>query len=559
MPRKKAKKKPKKKDRSQPKPNEPVLSKKELAQKKRQSAKQRKEFTQTLVSAGSVGLIIGIALFFAKDEKLALAGGGGIFVMTLSYKYPILALWLFIMYMPFAGTVTYWIAGGNAIFQLAKDGFAFPAMIAIWQQLKKKRKPFIVPKSLKIPLSILLGLLLVTLLAVNADLQFSGEVEGQPIAMGLLGLKVFIGYLPLITCTYYLIKGKREFLWFTRLHVILAIICCFLGFVQYFMLSSGICEGTDHLIGDDLFKATLDAKCLVGGSLVFSPSQNMIRLPGTFVAPWQWAWFLIGNSFFTFASAFSDPSLIWQLISFLGMALVFVNSVISGQRIALFLVPVITILLLILTGQLSKPQRFIPIVGGIGFLILMSFILFPDVVQERIDSAIDRWNASPPTEFIAEQAEFTSKGQEGFLGNGLGRATNSARMFGKTKLIETYYPKLLYEIGPLGVFGFLGVVTTLTVTTFKIWRSLKEKHLRSYAACFWVFIFFISYQTYYYPLDVDPVAVYYWMVVGVTLRLPDIEKQEFERLAALGEDLEDDPKKKKKQQQKTSRKSTATI
>jgi hypothetical protein len=36
----------------------------------------------------------------------------------------------------------------------------------------------------------------------------------------------------------------------------------------------------------------------------------------------------------------------------------------------------------------------------------------------------------------------------------------------------------------------------------------------------------MSYNTYYYPLDVDPVAVYYWFFAGVLLKLPEIDKQE---------------------------------
>jgi hypothetical protein len=83
----------------------------------------------------------------------------------------------------------------------------------------------------------------------------------------------------------------------------MAIACCVLGLMQYFMLVTGVCAGTDHLSGADLFKATLEAKCFVGGALVYSPSQDIIRLPGTFVSPWHWAWFLIANSALTFASA----------------------------------------------------------------------------------------------------------------------------------------------------------------------------------------------------------------------------------------------------------------
>ena len=95
-------------------------------------------------------------------------------------------------------------------------------------------------------------------------------------------------------------------------------------------------------------------------------------------------------------------------------------------------------------------------------------------------------------------------------------------------MIETYYPKLIYELG-VGTLAFLGVVTALTVSTFKAYRSLKDKDLRSYGASFWVFILFISYQTYYYPLDVDPVAIYYWIFAGLLLRLPEIDKQESEK------------------------------
>jgi O-antigen ligase len=108
----------------------------------------------------------------------------------------------------------------------------------------------------------------------------------------------------------------------------------------------------------------------------------------------------------------------------------------------------------------------------------------------------------------------------------LGRATNAARALGETKLIETYYPKLLHEIGILGMLGFLGLVTTLTFICFRTYRRIKNRNFRSYAAAMWVFILFISYNTYYYPLDVDPVAVYYWFAAGILLKLPEIDKLE---------------------------------
>jgi hypothetical protein len=505
----------------------PRLTPQEVSLNQKKAKKERQKFLSTFTLGLSLGIVIGAILFFVKDAKLAIAGGGGIFVLMMSVNYPYLAIWAFTAYMPFAGTITYWIGGGNALFQLAKDGFAFPAYYSIYQEFKQKKIPFLMPKGISKALLVFYVFLTITFFLANVAQQFSNKPEGKPILMAIIGIKVLLGYLPLLSCTYSLLKTKVQLVWFTRLHVLLAIICCLLGVLQYQMLSSGACQGTDHLTGEDLFKATLEYKCLVGGSLVFSPSQNMIRLPGTFVAPWQWAWFLIGNTFTTFSTTFSDPSIKWRGVGFLGLVLVFVNATISGQRIALLLVPVITIGLLILTGQLSKPKTFIPIVGGITILVLGSFILFPDIIQGRIDSTISRWNASPPTDFIAEQAGHSSGTFKPF-GYGIARATNSARVFGEAALIETYYPKLIYELG-VGTLAYVGILTVVTVSTFKAYRSVKDKDLRSYGASFWVFIFFISYQTYYYPLDVDPVAVYYWMFAGLILRLPEIDRQESER------------------------------
>lgn len=308
------KQKSKKKSKKKGKSATPQISKKELAARKRKRAKQIQQFIGSLATYGGLGTMIGVVLFFVAEPKIALAGGGGVAVLALSFKYPMLGLWGFLIYMPFAGTITYWMGGGSPIFHLAKDGFYIPAIIAIGLWCKKTGNPFIIPKAIKNPAYILLGFCLITLLLVNGAQQLNPPRPGdKAIPMGILGLKVMIGYLPLITGAYYQLKSKKELLFAARLTLIIAIICCLLGILQYQYLSSGKCNGTRGKTGDELFQATLEAKCLVGGALVFSPSQGMIRLPGTFVAPWQWGWFLISNAAFTFAVAFSDPSPLWRM------------------------------------------------------------------------------------------------------------------------------------------------------------------------------------------------------------------------------------------------------
>jgi hypothetical protein len=530
---KKNKNKKSKNNKKQLKKEQPQLTIKEKLAQKRKATRTRQELFDLLSKSGGVGLVLGIAAFFAGGIKLALPAMMGVIVLALSYKYPRQALFGFIFYVPFAGTVTY-LLGGNAILQLAKDGFYIPAVIALWQKCRKQNLPFIIPQGITKPLFILLGLCICTLLFINGMQQFfppppplfKTPPKSMPLGMGLLGLKVFMGYIPLMTCAYYLIRNKKDFLFVSRVQVVLILVCCLLGVVQYALLVVGICPGTRDAVGQDLFKATLSARCLIGGALVFSPSQGMIRLPGTFVAPWQWAWFLISSTFFTFGTGFSDPSAKWRIVGLLSLATVFVNAVISGQRIALALVPACLVLLLLLTGQLANLKRFVPIFGGLILVLTIAIASNPAVVQERLDSFISRWNASPPYEFITQQFEEVSHNTRNPFGNGLGKATNSARIMGPTKLVETYYPKVMYEVGILGVLGFLGLVTTLTITGFKTYRKVKNRNFRGYGAALWVFILFISYNTYYYPLDVDPVAVYYWFFAGVLFKLPEIDKLE---------------------------------
>jgi len=521
MPTTKAQKKAKKKP--QKTAFQPELSRKEQRKLARARARNRQTIIQYVSMVTALSGLVTLVFSLLLEPKLGIAGGLAIACLLLSARFPRYAIYGFIFYLPISGSVTYGL-GGSPILQLAKDAIFFPALLAVMVFCAKHKRPLIIPPALKIPLIIYGTFLTAVLLFVNGSQQFSASGE-IPILLGVLGIKALVGYLLLITCIYYLIRTKQDLYFLLRAQVVLIIICCSLAFIQYMMLKTGRCEGTVGT-GDELFKASLEARCLVGGALLYSPELGQIRLPGTFVAPWQWGWFLISSAFFAFGTAFSDRSWVWRIIGLISMAMVFVMSVLSGQRIALALVPFVVILLLFITGQITNFKRFLPI--GIALGVILTFVAtqYPEVVTERFESFQSRWNAAPPQVFIAEQLEWAMDQQRGLLGRGLGRATNAARIFGKTVLVETYHSKILYETGPIGLFLMLAVYTVLVVTTFRAYRSIKDPSLRGYGASMFTFVLFISYFPYYYPLDVDPVNVYYWLAAGIVLKLPDIDRQE---------------------------------
>ena len=547
MPKLKIKSKYKKYKESSKKSQGSSIDLKERLAEKRKAEEARQKMINFIVVCIFLGLLFGVPLGFLVEPKLGIGFFMGISVMLFSWQYPRPALWLFLIYMPFSGSVTYWVGGGNALFQLAKDSIYIPALIALVAECRRKKLPIIVPKKLIPTFSVLLVFVLLTLFSVNGIQEFLPQCnaalysariackDGLPFFQGILGLKVLLGYVPLIFCAYYLIEDKKKLLFLGRLLVVLAIICCLLGLLQYWKLRTGSCIGTRGAVGDALFKASLQAKCLVGGSLLYSPEQGVIRLPGTFVSPWHWAWFLIANSALCFTTAFSDRSFFWRVVGLVGMGLVFINAVICGQRIALGLVPVVILTLLILTGQITNFKRFIPIGAGLGLLLGIWIVSNPTVVQQRVDSFVGRWNASPPQAFIESQFKYSINKQRGIFGRGLGKATNSTRSLGRTALIETYHPKLLYEIGYPGLLAFLIFVTHLTILSYRDYRSIRDPTLRNFASSFWVFILIISFFPYWYPLDTDPVAIYYWFLAGVVFKLPIIDKQERQKEQLLVE------------------------
>ncbi len=239
-----------KNSKKQSKKEQPKLTIKEKLAQKRKATRAKKELINLLSKAGGVGVVLGIAAFFAGGIKLAVPAMMGVIVLALSYKYPRQALFGFIFYVPFAGTVTY-LLGGNAILQLAKDGFYVPAAMALWQKCRQQNLPFIIPAGIKKPLFILLALCICTLLFINGMQQFNPPPpplfktppKSMPLGMGILGLKVFMGYIPLMTCAYYLIRNKKDFLFVSRVQVVLILVCCLLGVVQYALLVVGICPG----------------------------------------------------------------------------------------------------------------------------------------------------------------------------------------------------------------------------------------------------------------------------------------------------------------------------
>ncbi len=491
---------------------------------------------QIIIFIALVFTTVFISSFFLLIGGIETAIMGALLIpcLVFSYSFPRWGLLAFLIYLPLGGTITYAVAGAfqafgrgiiytgsYSLFHLAKNVFYLPALLGICVSYRIWTKKALKFKPLLITLAFFALTCFLTFFLVNFPQDFANSKD-KIILMGLVGLKVWLGYIPLIFCAYYYLNNQKNLLWLNRILVLIISITCILCLIQYLLLVYGICPGNSELPVPSNTSASLRAQCFVGGSLLYNPAKNLIRLPGTFVAPWQWAWFLIASSFISYGATFSEPSRLWKSFGFISIITVLVATLISGQRAALLLVPIIYLLLFLLTQK--KNKNFL-IKLGIIFILTVIITTQIGLVDERVANFIQRWQYAPPYEFIAKQIQWLTDDRITLFGHGLGKTASAARRLGSIRLVETFPVQLIYEIGILGYLAFLTVVTTLTILTFKAYRSLKTPALRGLGLSLWIFVLFISYNPYYYPLAVDPVAVYYWFVAGMLLKLPVLEQE----------------------------------
>ena len=486
----------------------------------------------TLIVTLTIAFLVSTFLAIFTSLLASVLGTLLVLVGVFAYRFPRLSLWIFLVYLPLTGTIAYSFSsvysavGGRVTFSnlypvvhLAKDVFYFPALLAIiigslWLKEFRQQQRLVLLGSF-----VLLGTCLLSLFAVNFPQALSGSVPGKPVLMGIMGLKILVGYAPFAVCGYYLVRDRKDLSFFLRFQVVVIAICCSLCVLQYLFLVAGICPGSEALAHPASTRASLQARCFVGGSLLYNPTKNLISLPGTFNSPWQWAWFLIYGSFLALAAFFTDKDRLWQIANFITVGLVLVAAIVSGQTTATLLVPIILLVLIFTTETNKKRLGF-----KLGAIALLLFLIANNfgVFGSALDSVIARWQYAPPQEFILSQFKWINNNGLNLLGHGVGRAASAARKLGRITLIETFYPRLLYEIGILGTAIFLGMVSLVSWQTFQAHRALTKTKLWRLSLCWWLFIVLISYNTYYYPLIIEPVAIYYWLIAGMLLKLPEI-------------------------------------
>ena len=463
-------------------------------------------------------LFLALALFGLAGCWMILGGRGHLAVAAL----PLSALLLMILvrwqrgvyallaYVPVAGVVTLslspWQGWPLLHPVLYKDWFfVLPAYLGYLASLvlRRERLP-------RLPSSVTLSLLALSLIVLAQAAN-----PGVPnLLTALIGVKVWLFYIPLYLLAYSLVTSTRSLWVLFRLLVVLAILPCAFGIAEYVLAQSlGYAATMDAFYGAAAAQATQGYTSFqIGGGIVS-------RIPSTFTFVTQYFGFTLAMLVPSYVVWRSDPILRWRKLARWIMVLVTVASFLSGARSAFIFVPLLLGLMFGLDRGFSGVLRAglyvsVALTSALAISRMGARALFDHVTGLFFNYAVD-----------TAYGDLIQSILQSPLGSGTGTNTGPARYaFERPEdfiALQNYYAKATIELGIPGLLLLCMLFVVLIREGFRMRRRLRTTSLRVIACAILAFLITMALNSFKgWLLDLDPVNVYFWVFAGVLAKLP---------------------------------------
>lgn len=416
---------------------------------------------------------------------------------------------LLMAYLPFAGAVTlalhlWWPS------LLFKDiFFVVPIYVAFIGELVVRRDLL-----RSFPPSIICLMLCLVALVV---LQSANAGVANPL-MALIGLKVWLFYIPLTFVAYAYVDSGKKFLDLCRLLVVLSFFPAAVSILQIAMVQSlGYRAAMQASYGDMAVQTTQSFSTFHFGTGLFG------RIPSVFTFATQFFGFSLSILVPTYIVWRTDTSHRWRRIGWFAFVTAAAAAFLSGERSAFVFTPMLIALTFAFDRGLTG------LLKGIGSGLLIAWT----VVSALLGIAIlDMYELVG--ELFTHYAREVAYGgliqalQTAPLGMGTGTNTGAARYAlrdpGTLVGIENYYAKAVYELGFPGLFVVAGLFAAIIVVGFNVRARARFSEIRCWASAllaFFIVMFFNSFKG--WLVDLDPVNVYYWVFCGLLLKLPTLQ------------------------------------
>lgn len=456
--------------------------------------------------------VLGVLAAAVVGIGVALGGAGVVLAMIfLSCVYYFMGtrwergVYGVLLYLPFSGIVTLALHPWKAPLLFKDVLFVLPAYLGFFVCLLLGRVSL---RGLPLlPVGLMLAL---TFLAV---VQIANPGVAN-LLMGLIGLKVWVFYLPLSLLAFALVTSEQDVFRLFRLLACLALIPASVGLAQVVL---------SLLFGH---RPTMEA---IYGSLAEPVTQNFVsfpigggwlpRIPSTFSFMTQYFGYIFAMLVPCFVVWRGDPSFWWRhagrwifmLVAFAGM--------LCGARTSFVFIPLLLILMFGFERGFAGFMRSGTYAGG---LLVGAGVALGIGVSPMLQHVTQLFY------IYAEQTAYGGLVQAitlAPLGIGTGTNTGSARYAvadpGAFFAIENYYAKACYELGLPGLCIVAGLFLSLAFVGYRIHRRLQRPSLRSCSAGLLAFVVAMICMGFKgWLIDLDPVNVYFWLFAGILLKLP---------------------------------------
>lgn len=440
--------------------------------------------------------------------------------------------YMFLVWLLFEDLVRKYLGNNMAIY-FGKDILVGLVYISLFAQVRRRHEKLFRPSFLPfIWIFLWLG-------AIQVFNQNSPSV-----LYGILGLKLYFYYIPLMFVGYALIRTDADLRKFLIVNAVLAGVISVIAIIQ-------------AIVGHSFLNPTNLAPELrdLGELDRFSPLTNQVlSLPtAVFVSSGRLANYLItmiilmaGIAGYFLLSTGKHRRLIFVVIALVGGATIF-----SGSRGAVAYGGISVVVLLggFLWGapwrwrqahRLIKAIRSAAIFAALGFALI--FLLFPDEIAPRIAFYTETLNPNSSASEIGNRSwDYPIRNLMGVFdganwvwGNGIGTASLGAQYVAKLLgqrqpdiWVEEGYGVLIAEMGIVAPFLWLLWTGAVVYTSWQVVRRLRQTRFFPLAfAIFW-YTFLLLYPFTYGGLSAYQNFVcnmYLWILLGILFKLPKLQE-----------------------------------
>lgn len=376
--------------------------------------------------------------------------------------------------------------------------------------------------------------------------------SSESIFYGLLGMKLYFMYIPLIFVGYALIDSEQDLHKFLSYNSVLILAVASLGIAQSVLGHTFL---NPRVVQEDIRSlSTLYRAAPISGVVAYRPNSVFVssgRFENFLIVSWLVA---LG-----FAGYLLLRSRRGRNLAFLTLAVIGVASVMSTSR-GVFMWnagSALVVLAAFLWGapwRQGEARRVLRAIQrtllAVGLALLVMMTIFPDEVASRFAVYSETLSPSSPASELAYRVK--DYPLRNFMlafdhplwpyGYGLGTASLGiqyvARIFQAQPMhmeVENGYGQLVVELGIVGLFLWILLSIAVSLSAWKIARQLRGSPWFPLGfVIFWYafvllvpkgYISLVSYQDYL-------MNVYLWLLLGILFRLPEISQKAMQSQAA---------------------------